>query len=97
MFRRKDNLVVTQVEHSRLSAELAILIGTSIGFEDRRLFGAIALHDWPHFPGPHVVDTIEIGTKTRDQQLELIGRLQDEMPLDARRRAHLPRHHVTVA
>lgn len=81
MFRRADNLTVTQAEHSRLAGELALLLGQALELDVARLAGAIALHDWPHFDGVHA-DTIQIGTKTAQQQRELVQRLSGSLPLD---------------
>ncbi len=81
MFRRRDNLVVTQSEHSRLSGEIALLLGRLFEQDISRLAGAIAVHDWPHFGGSQA-DTIEIGKKTAEQQRELVGRLSGELPVD---------------
>lgn len=81
MFRRNDNLVVTQSEHSRLSGEIALLFGRFFDLDVRQLAGAIAIHDWPHFGGSQA-DVIEIGKKTDDQQRELVERLAGTLPVD---------------
>ena len=81
MFRR-GNLIVTQWEHSRLSGTLASFLGAASGVNNPPLFGAIALHDWPHFPGTGVADVIEIGHKSSAQQQELLSRLAQPLPLD---------------
>ena len=81
MFRRKDGFTVSQAEHSRLSGEVALLLGSYLGEPIEKLAGAIALHDWPHFGGSHA-DTIEIGRKTQEQQQELVERLAGKLPLD---------------
>jgi|GEM_PF-5169441 len=81
MFRRKDNLIVTQAEHSHLSGQIAFLLGRVLGLDVARLAAAIALHDWPHFAGSHA-DTIEIGAKSEAQQRALVDRLSGELPVN---------------
>lgn len=81
MFRRKDNLIVTQSEHSRISGELTLLFGRFLDLDVRKLAGAVAVHDWPHFGGAQA-DVIEIGKKTEAQQRELVERLAGELPVD---------------
>lgn len=81
MFLREDGTVVTQAEHSRLSGELALLLGQFLRQDVARLAGAIALHDWPHFGGSHV-DNIEIGQKSDADQRMLVDRLAADLPFD---------------
>lgn len=81
VFRRNDKLVVTQSEHSRLSGEIALMLGRLFEQDIHRLAGAIAVHDWPHFGGSQA-DTIEIGKKTAAQQRELVERLSADLPVD---------------
>lgn len=81
MFLRKDGKVVTQAEHSRLSGELALLLGQFLQQDVARLAGAIAVHDWPHFGGSHV-DNIEIGQKSAADQRMLVDRLAADLPFD---------------
>lgn len=83
MFRRRDQLVVTQFEHSRLSGQLAVLLGQALRYENPELCGAIALHDWPHFSNAWLADTIAVGAKTDAQQRELVQRLRGDLGLDA--------------
>ena len=82
MFRRSNNLIVTQWEHSHLSGRLAALLGKAAGVCNPELFGAIALHDWPHFAMTGLTDEIVIGDKTVQQQRELLGRLAQPLPLE---------------
>ena len=82
MFRRRDRLIVSQFEHSRLSGVLARNLGECLDVQHAELFGAIALHDWPHFAGDLTSDIIEIGKKTPEQQRLLVQRLADALPLD---------------
>ncbi len=82
MFRR-GNLIVTQWEHSRLSGTIASFLGAASGVSNPPLCGAIALHDWPHFPGTGVADVIEIGHKSIAQQQALLSRLSQPLPLGA--------------
>lgn len=81
MFRRANQQIVTQWEHSRLSGEIGMLLGAAADYDDPELFGAIALHDWPHFQDDPLTDEIEIGTKTDQQQEMLIRRLGDPLPI----------------
>lgn len=81
MFRRKDNLVVTQSDHSHLSGQIALLLGAGFGIDVTSLAGSIALHDWPHFAGSQA-DVIEIGKKSDDDQRTLVSRLAGELPVD---------------
>jgi hypothetical protein len=80
MFRHRNGLIVSQWEHSRLSGELALLVGQATGVDFPELFAAIALHDWPHFRNEPLADQIAIGEKTAEQQRELASSLRSDIP-----------------